>query len=396
MAFCVYFTNLELMNPDFDVWRKDNFPFFKNRIFLTHASVSPLPTRSRDALCDYVTRIAGEGQFDPAHEHIYKRCKERFAELIGAPAKPTEIAFAGSTSHALGLVATSLNWQPGDNCVVADGDFPANVIIWKNLQHTHNVEVRMIPFRPAMDLTLDDIAPLIDERTKIVSLASANFLSGFPIDINAIGAWLGERGVLFCVDAIQTLGAIEFDATNVDFVCADAHKWLLGPNGTAVLWARKEVLQTMRPQILGWLAVQGRDNWLAYDTTPIDSAERFEPGARNYLGIVATEASLSLLQEFGMGKVEKRVVELRDYATQKLEALDCRFLWQPTPGSRGGVVTFQPPHGEIAVLYNHLEERFALSLRQDRFGRDWLRISAHFTNCEADLDKLADAIQAQL
>lgn len=382
------------MNPDFDIWRKDNFPFFQKKIFLTHASVSPLPARSRDALCDYATRITAEGQFDPVHFPIYFRCKERFAELIGAPARPEEIAFAGSTSHALGLVATSLDWQAGNNCIVADGDFPANVVIWKNLAHTHNVEVRLIPFRPAMDITLDDIVPLVDERTKIVSLASANFLSGYAIDANAIGAWLQERGILFCVDAIQTLGAIEFDATNVDFVCADAHKWLLGPNGTAVLWARGEVLPRMRPQILGWLAVQGRDNWMAYDTTPIDSAERFEPGARNYLGVVATEASLEFLQEFGMANVEKLVLKWRDYAVQKLASLDCRFLWQPTPNNRSGIVTFQPSNGNTAALYNHLEERFALSLRQDRFGSDWLRVSPHFMNCEADLDELADAIQS--
>ena len=108
----------------------------------------------------------------------------------------------------------------------------------------------------------------------------------------------------------------------------------LGPNGTAVLWSRGDVLEKMRPQILGWLAVAGRDNWLAYDTTPIAGAERFEPGARNYLGVVATEASLALLQEFGMANVEKRVVELRDYAAQKLEEIGCQLLWNPTPQSQ--------------------------------------------------------------
>ena len=383
-----------MLESNFYSWREREFPFFKKRIFLTHASISPLPARARDAVQNYAARVADEGQFDSAHEEIYRLCKERFASLIGAPAKPEEIAFAGSTSHALGLVATSLDWQAGDNCIVADGDFPANVITWKNLKFTRNVETRLIPFRPSMNLTVDDIAPLIDERTKIVSLASANFLSGCALDVSAIGAYLRERGILFCVDAIQTLGAIEFDATNVDFVCADAHKWLLGPNGTAVLWARGEILEKMRPQILGWLAVEDRANWLAYDTTPISGAERFEPGARNYLGIVATEASLALLQDFGMAIVEKRVVELRNYTAQKLQEIGCELLWNPTPESKGGVVTFQPPRGDIAALFNKLEERFAVSLRQDRAGADWLRVSSHFMNCEADLDELTNAIQA--
>ncbi len=382
-------------NALFNSWREREFPVFARSIFLTHASVSPLPARSSEAVIAYAQRISREGQGDFEQDTaIYTRCKERLAALIGAPAQPDEIAFAGSTSHALGLVATSLDWQPGDNCVVADGDFPANVVTWKNLQITRGVEVRLIPHRAAMDLTLDDIAPFVDERTRIVSLASANFLSGYALDVNAIGAWLHQRGVLFCVDAIQTLGAMRFDATHVDFVCADAHKWLLGPNGIAVLWTRREAMQKMRPQILGWLSIQNRDNWFAYDTTPIDSAERFEPGARNYLGIVGFEASLSVLQDFDSEAIAARVTHLRDYAAQQLEAAGCQLLWRPDAAKPSGIVSFQPPRGDAATLFAKLESRFTLSLRADRDGLDWLRVSPHFMNCEADLDELANAIRS--
>ena len=373
-------------------WRRRAFPFFERKIFLTHASVSPLPAAASDALREYSLRIASEGQFDSVHDAIYFRCKERIAALLrenNAPASPDEIAFAGSTSHALGIVATSINWKAGENCVAADGDFPANVTTWKNLQWTHGVETRLIPHRPQMDICLDDIIPLVDEKTRIVSLASCNFLSGFPPSLKEIGAWLHAKGVLLCVDAIQTLGAVRCDFSEVDFVCADAHKWLLGPNGIAVLWTRKEVLKTLRPMIFGWLSSQNRDNWFDYDTTPIESAERFEPGARNYLGIIALDASLEVLESLGWETIESRVVHLRDFAAQMLNERIKGVLWRGNADQKSGIISFQAESDEETnVLYQKLDENFALSLRSDKFGKAWIRVSAHGMNCEDDLEKL--------
>jgi selenocysteine lyase/cysteine desulfurase len=315
------------------------------------------------------------------------------ATLIGSGATADEVAFCGSTSHAIGTVATGIQWQSGDNSVVADGDFPANVVPWKNLHHRHDIEVRMIPYRARMNITLDDIKPLVDERTRIVSLASANFLTGYPLDLNEIGAWLHERGVLFCVDAIQTLGAVRFDATHVDFVCADAHKWLLGPNGIAILWSRRGALEQLHPALLGWLAPQNRENWFDYDTTPINNAERFEPGARNYLGIIALDAALALHEEAGAQWVEERVTMLRDHAARVLAERGCPLLWHPDANLPGGIVSFQAPDEKTAALFKKLDQQFALSLRQDKAGAEWIRVSAHWMNIESDIDALAAQIK---
>jgi selenocysteine lyase/cysteine desulfurase len=376
----------------FETWRNEAFPFFQRKICLTHASVSPIPQVAAAAIATYAQHISTEGQFDYLNMPTYDRAKERIARLMtGADAKTTEVAFASSTSHALGIVATGLDWKDGDNLVVADGDFPANIIPWKNLQRRHNIEVRMIPHRTTMELTLEDVQALVDERTRIVSLASANFLTGCPIDTASIGAWLRERGVLFCVDAIQTLGAVRLDATYIDFVCADAHKWLLGPNGIAFLWARHGALEQLHPAILGWLAPKDRDNFFAYDVTPLDNAERFEPGARNYVGTFGLEASLAQYEESGPEWIEQRVVELRNYAAERLEAIGCPLLWKPD-GRKSGIVSFLPPSGHrlsAAELYNQLDSRFALSLRQDKTGADWIRVSAHWMNTKRDLDALA-------
>ena len=375
-------------------WRREHFPFFQSKICLTHASVAPLPARTVAAISEFAARLGAEGQFEYFSEPIYHSCKERIARLLGNGALPDEIAFAGSTSHALGLVATSFPWQPGDNCVVFDGDFPANVIIWKNLAHTHGVEVRVVPFKPERDFVPADLEPFVDERTRIVTLSAVNFLSGLALDVRAFGSWVHERGALLCVDVIQGFGAVELDLTEADFACADAHKWMLGPNGAAFAWFKSSVLPQMRPQILGWLATEERDNWFSYSTHPFHSAERFEPGARNYLGIVGMEASLGLLEEVGMGEVSRRVTSLRNYGARKLEELGCELRWAPQDGNASGIFSFRPASGDIKELNTYLDKRFALSLRSDRDGREWIRVSPHWMNCEDDLDDLAEAIAA--
>jgi len=400
MTFPFADLNLQYFNATaFEAWRREAFPFFENRIFLTHASVSHLPATARDAVQRYAAAISRDGQFDGLHEAAYRSAKERVGRLMraahenGEGGRADEVAFCGSTSHALGIVATAIHWTPGDNLVVCDGDFPANVVTWKNLCFRHDIDVRMVPpFESPRAITVEDLAPFVDERTRLVSLASANFLSGVPLDVPTIGQWLRERDVLFCLDAIQTLGAIRLDARYVDFACADAHKWLLGPNGCALLWTRAEVLKDLRPAILGWLATAEREDWFAYGTTPHPTAERFEPGARNYLGALALDACLAqhedVLESAGDDWMENRIVALRDLAAAGLRAKGYELLWMPDAG-RAGIVTFRPGSGgDAKALYEKLGEKFALSLRQDREGAFWIRVSAHWMNTREDIEAL--------
>lgn len=394
------FSSIERDSAAFTRWRNRAFPFFEDKIFLSHASVIPLPTRVVEAMTAHLQLASRSGQFVDIHREIYDGCRTRAARLIGYGAVADEIAFAGSTSHALGIVATGIEWKSGDNCVVCDGDFPANVVTWKNLAPKYGVEARVVPHHLGEAISVDDLTPFVDSRTRIVSLSSAHFLAGTPLDTRAIGSWLHERNVLFCVDAIQTLGAVSFDAEFVDFICADAHKWLLGPCGIAILWARQGALEQLRPAILGWLATAGRDNWLEYDLTPHPTAERFMPGERSYSTIAGLGGALQLLQEIGSETVAARVTHLRDYSARRLQEIGCKILWQGRADELSGIVTFQPPNcderGEsCAALHEKLERRFALSLRSDQSGVQWIRTSAHFMNCEDDIDELAAMIVAQ-
>ena len=381
--------------PDGDAfysWRREHFPFFRNKICLTHASVSPLPARAAQALADYSRRISTDGQFDFVSENIYRRAKERIAQLIGNGARADEVAMAGSTSHALGLVATSFPWRAGDNCVIVDGDFPANVVTWKNLEITQGVEIRMVPFRADSEWTWSDFEPLLDECTRLVSVSAVNFLSGCPLDLKSLGEQLHARGIALCVDAIQAFGATTPDFSSVDFVCADAHKWMLGPLGAAFAWFSPRYLSQMRPQILGWLSIAGRDDWFSYGTEPFPTAERFEPGARNFIGTVGMEASLALIQEIGIENVRDRVTKLRDYGTEKIAQTGARILWRGDASRPGGIFSFRFDDCDMNALNARLDERFALSLRADRAGDKWIRVSPHWMNCESDLDELAASV----
>ena len=375
-------------------WRREQFPFFQHKICLTHASVAPLPARATEALVDFSRRLAHEGQFDFVSQDIYARAKQRIAQMLGNGAKPDEIAMASSTSHALGLVATSFPWRAGDNCVVVDGDFPANVIIWKNLEPTQGVEIRTVSYRETGNWTWEDFEPLLDERTRLVAVSAVNFLTGCPLDLKTLGEKLHERGIALCVDAIQAFGAVSLDYSASDFVCADAHKWMLGPLGAAFVWFSPRYLSQMRPQILGWLAVANRDDWFDYGIEPFPTAERFEPGARNYLGVVGMEASLALLQDVGMETVEKRVVGLRDYGARKLAEAGATILWSGDAATPSGTVSFRLKNHDMNALYRHLDARFAVALRPDRAKQNWIRVSAHFMNCEDDLNQLAAAVKA--
>ena len=238
--------------------------------------------------------------------------------------------------------------------------------------------------------------PFVDGKTRVVSLASCNFLSGFPLDLKTIGAWLHQRGVLLCVDAIQTLGAVRCDFSEVDFICADAHKWLLGPNGIAVLWSHKKSREQLRPAVLGWLAPADRDNWFAYDTTPHPTSERFEPGARNFLGAVALDAALKqreeILESCGDNWIEDRVVALRNHTVRVLEVAGCELLWCPDETSKAGIVSFRHAKIDSDELFQKLSEHFALSIRADRDGAQWIRVSASWPNTFSDLDELAKRI----
>lgn len=370
--------------------RRREFPITARKAFLAHAAASPLPRRVRAAIQGYVRRAAAQGQWEFLYTEAEEETRRYAAGLLGV--EEAEIAFVPSTSVGLSLVACGFPWEPGDNVVIAEGDFPSNIYPWLNLER-RGVQARFIPRRKDGAITLEDVAGVVNSRTRLASLSSVNFVTGFRLDLASIGEYLHGRSVLFCVDAVQGLGAVPMDVTHVDFLAASAHKWLLGPMGVGVLMVRREHFGRLQPAIAGWKCVKNNKNYSACDLDFLDSAQRYEPGSPNVLGIVGLHAALGLLLEVGIESIAVRLARLRGVAVAGLREKGYEVLG-PSDGKRSaGITSFTSQRQDMARLRNDLDASgFVVSLRDCFEGGRCIRLSPHFYNTEEEIMQLLDRL----
>ncbi len=303
------------------------------------------------------------------------------AALLGA--QPDEIAFLKNTTDGLLAVANGIRWQPGDNVVVAEGEFPANVYPWLNLRE-RGVEVRWVPER-AGRLRVGDFADAIGANTRALAVSSVEFLSGFRNDRPALGRLCRERGVLFVVDAIQSLGVfpLEVSALGIDCLAADGHKWLLGPEGCALFFCSRRALNQLQVAGLGWAGVASAYNFLSYDTTLYPDARRFETGTHNTAGIAGLKASIDFLLEVGIPAISTRVLELAEYLGAGLERKGFDLLSSRAASETSGIVTCSSPRHRSQELYQALRSGGVISSLRGGY----LRLSPHFYNTIDELER---------
>jgi len=364
--------------------RHQEFPVTEHKVFLAHAAVCPLPGCVAQAVSDYVWASAQKGQF----EHLYSKAESQSrllsAKLIGAD--PKEIAFIASTSHGLSLVAAGTDWKTDDNVIIAQQDFPANIYPWLALERK-GVQIRFIPPTENGSITIDDLSPLIDEKTRLVSLSSVHYLTGTPIDIDSLGSFLRKQGILFCVDAIQSLGVLPCSVENVDFLTADAHKWLLGPQGIGILYVKQENFDRLYPALLGWKSVSDQRNYTNFKLDFPESASRYEPGSLNVPGLIGLHSALKLIDHIGVANIAQQLTSLRNILIKKLDRLGYDVLGPPDENLATGITTFESDGA--AELHKHLNhENFVVSLRSDLAGNKCIRVSPHFYNTEEEIDAL--------
>ena len=381
--------------PD-EAARRDLFPICRERIFLAHAAVTALPRCVADAVCDYTRQSSQNHQEFGDVLRDVKRARQTCAQIIGAHAD--EIALLGPTSLGLSLFANGLDWQPSDEVVCYHGDYPANVYPWIELRR-RGVTVRYLKPAAPGEITPELVERALTPRTKLVALASAHFFSGYRIDVEAIGALLHARGVLFSLDAIQTLGAFPLDVekARVDFLSADAHKWMLGPLAIGIVYVRRAHFERLRPTLIGaWNVVA--PNFQAQDEIVfVPTAQRYEPGVLNIAGTLGMKAALDLLLATGLDTVAARLLELKAHLVRQLDALGFVILGPRDGPNASSTTTFRHPAAGSAALFAALEKAQVIaSLRHDREGRDYLRISPHFYNTEAELDRAVEVLRAAL
>ena len=363
------------------------FPITKSRIFMAHAAVTVLPGPVAEAMSALIQRCSEDFRDFSETLALIQRTRESAARLINA--SPDEIALLGPTSLGLSLVANGITWAPGDEVVCYLDDYPANVYPWMNLRDK-GVQIRFIEPAHVGELTVEALQRVLTPKTKLVALASCSFLSGFRVDIAAIGQLLRERGILFCLDAIQTLGAFPTTVEYVDFLSADAHKWLLGPLAIGVVYVRKELFEVCRPTLLGAWNLKA-PNFIAQKQIEfVESAQRYEPGVLNLPGVAGMKAAIDFLLEIGIDKIAQRILSIRSRLVSGLTELGFTTLGENNPSMhQSGIITVAHPTRDIVSEHKRLlENGIVCSPRQDRQGNQYLRFSPHFYNSEDEIDRV--------
>ncbi|MBL9145581.1 MAG: aminotransferase class V-fold PLP-dependent enzyme [Verrucomicrobiaceae bacterium] len=372
--------------------RLAEFPVARDSIFMAHAGVTILPRRATRAMQEYLEGSCVAMQEFPAAWRAMNETRALAAKLIGA--KASEIALLGPTSVGLSLVANGLDWQPGDEVVCYLEDYPANVYPWLELQR-RGVVVKFLQPTALGAITPEVVEQALTTKTKLVALASCHFLTGNRIQIDVIGQMLRARGILFCLDAIQTVGAFETVVEHVDFLSADSHKWMLGPMAAGIVYVKEELQDVLRPTLLGAWNIKS-PNFIAQTEIEWEAgARRYEPGVLNMAGILGMKASIELINEATVAGISARLLHLRDCLRDALTPLGFHLIESSNGCLPSGICTFSHPTRDLAPIFVHLAaHKINISHRHDRTGQDYLRFSPHFYNTEHEVERIAELLVA--
>ncbi len=355
--------------------------------YLNHAAVAPWPRRTAQAVARFAAENAREGaRHYPRWLQVERRLRERLARLIGA--QVPDVALLKNTSEAISVVAFGFPWRAGDNLVLATEEFPSNRIAWQALARL-GVQCRVAQLTGASDPE-QSLLDLIDSRTRLLTVSSVQYGNGLRMDLERLGAACRARGVALCVDAIQSLGALAFDvdAVQADFVMADGHKWMLGPEGLALLWVRPEWRERLTLYQYGWHMTRQAGDFDATEWQPADDARRFECGSPNLLGAHGLEASLSLLEEYGLQGVQADLLERSAYLIERISAAaGLELLSDPRAERRSGIVTFRRRDLDNAQLHRRLTDAGVVCAQRG----GGVRLSPHFYTPLPALEQALDA-----
>lgn len=371
-----------------------DFRLDQHIIHLNHAAVAPWPSVTRDAVAAFADENLHIGSQRYAEwMKVEQALKQKMQQLVNAESSD-EIAILKNTSEGLSIIAQGLEFSQGDNIVIPDEEFPSNRIVWIALEK-QGVEVRRISIETADSRSAEQrLIDAMDSNTRLLSCSSVQYARGLRMNLDVLGEACKQHGSLFCVDAIQSLGAMAFDAQacQADFVVADGHKWMCAPEGTALFYCRHEVQDQLRLTQHGWHMLEDAFEFRHSDTLDIASnAQRFESGSPNMMGIAALNASLGMLLDTGMDNIEQAVLANSRYLQQQLTKLDKLHLLSPTePGRYAGITTFYRDNTDTLALYQHLQDNNVLCACRG----GGIRFSPHFYTPKQNIDKAVALVAA--
>ncbi|MCR9115735.1 MAG: aminotransferase class V-fold PLP-dependent enzyme [bacterium] len=371
---------------------RQQMPVAEKWAYLDHAAVGPLTSPTQEAISKWLETAVNDGDvYWPEWSAMVERTRRTAAELIGADYE--EIALMPNTTAGITLVAEGCPWSEGDNVVIPANEFPSNAYPWMNLA-SRGVETRRVAVDDGV-LDLDRLFAACDENTRLISVSWIGYATGYRIDLAELVERAHQRSILVFVDAIQGLGVFPINVKRIpiDFLAADGHKWMLGPEGAGMFFTQRANLNWLRPIGVGWNSVQQKYDFDHIDLNLNDEASRYEGGSQNMVGMHGFGASLKLLQDYGLEPdapvLADRVREITDYACERLTAAGGDIHSHRDGDHWSGIVSFSWPGEPQAVRKSCIDRGVVLSCRGGR-----LRLAAHAYNDTADVDRLMDALSA--
>ncbi len=384
--FDLLIIRITIMNEKF---YQEEFKLSDDLYYMNHAGVSPWPVRTARAVKLFAQENLTQGSsLYPQWLDVEKNLRNQAKTFLNAESTD-DIALLKNTSEALSVVAYGLEWKSGDNIVSSNQEFPSNRIVWESLSS------KGVEFRQADLLTSSNpeeaLFSITDNRTRLITISSVQFSTGLRMDLERIGEFCKKRDILFCVDAIQSLGAVRFDVKEIraDFVMADGHKWMLGPEGLALFYCSPEIRNQLSLQQYGWHMVKHLYDFDRKDWSAANTARCFECGSPNMVGIHALNASLSLLLEAGIEGIEKEVLKRTEHLFNAINSRPELELITPSTLNRyAGIVTLRHKKHDNLPLYNHLMNKKIICA----FRSGGIRLSPHFYTPIGQLDSVIDII----
>lgn len=368
---------------------RSEFPVTKDWIYCNHAAVAPVSVRVAEAVHGLLQDLT---RFGAVHWKSWgkavRQTREKVARLING--NPDEIAFVKNTSDGLSILSNGLEWKWGDKVVSISSEFPANVYPWVALRQ-QGVELVSVPERNGR-VDLQEIEEKLDQRTRVLTVSFVQYLSGFRIDLAALGEMCRRRNIIFCVDAIQGMGAFEIDTVrqNIDFLSADSHKWMLGPEGIGVIFISRRILDRVIPRVLGWMNVEHFNDFNRFDLQWRHGAVRYECGSLNTLGVYALSAAMDLLLEVEISNISEQILSTTSFLCDGLRAKGYPILGSRLEGESSGIVSFRTDARAFNPyeIHRRLEEaRISTAVRGG-----YLRVSPHFYNTLTEMSQLLDVL----
>jgi len=365
------------------------FPITKEAVYLNHAAVSPPPLPVIEAIKAQMEDVALHGSLKYRNwVAVKERARGNLAKLLGA--LPEQVAFMRNTSDALSAVANGLKWNAGENIVTFRREFPSNIYPWLRLRDEFGVEVRMCDERDGR-VDVEELIGLIDSGTRVVAISQVQYGSGFRADLERLGRAARAHDALLVTDCIQALGVIPTDVETelIDVAAGACHKWLLTPEGLGFLYLSARALERIRPTMVGWMSVQEPEDYFNFDQPWKTGALAWETGTLATALLHGLDASLKLLLETGVERINSHLNDLTDYLCERLSGRDYRIVSSRRAGEKSQIVCIEHTGAWTAMqLYSHLRKQKIMVAPRGRR----LRIAPHLYNIPEEIDSLIEAL----